>query len=73
MTRIMTAEERLERQARFEHLIAGAILMATDTQKRQQDIRFAPYTLLATGVGAGVALMAGATAFGVALFKWLQS
>jgi hypothetical protein len=73
MTEPLTPEEQLEWRARVEHLITDRVLMATDTEKRRQDILLAPYTLLFAGVGAGAALMAAATAFGVALFKWLQS
>jgi hypothetical protein len=73
MTEPLTPEEQLEWRARVEHLITDRILMATDTEKRRQDIRFAPLTLLATGIGAGAALMAAATAFAAALLKWLQS
>jgi hypothetical protein len=44
-----------------------AMLMAFDTIKRAQDIRFAPITLVATSVGATAALFGAA----VALLKWL--
>jgi hypothetical protein len=72
MSDTLTPEERQERQARIDQLIANSILMATDTQKRQQDIRYAPYTLLATGIGAGAALMAALATLLAFLFRWLQ-
>jgi hypothetical protein len=56
-----------ERQARIDQLQADTMLMAMDTVKRMQDVRFAPYTLLATGVGAGAALFGAA----IALLKWI--
>jgi len=68
MTELLTPEEEKERHARIEHLIAHAILALTDTQKREQDIRYAPWLLLATGAGASAALI-GAI---VAVLKWLQ-
>ena len=53
-------------------MIASAILAVRDTQKREQDIGFAPYTLLATGIGAGAALMAAMTTLAAFLLEWLE-
>ncbi len=65
-------DERDERHALIEKLQAEAMLMTLDRFKRGQDIAFAPFTLLATGIGAGAALLAAGTAFGVALARFLQ-
>ena len=59
-------------QMTLDQMIASAILAVRDTQKREQDIRFAPYTLLATGIGAGAALMAAMTTLAAFLLKWLE-
>ena len=56
-----------EQEARIRQLQVEAMLMAFDTIKRAQDIRFAPITLVATSVGATAALFGAA----VALLKWL--
>jgi hypothetical protein len=56
-----------EQAARIRQLQVEAMLMAFDTIKRAQDIRFAPITLVATSVGATAALFGAA----VALLKWL--
>ena len=68
MTEWLTPEEERERHARMGRLIAHAILALTDTRKRDQDIRYAPWVLLAAGAGASAALI-GAI---VAVLKWLQ-
>jgi hypothetical protein len=72
MTEALTPDEREERQARIDQLIAGAILALKDSQKREQDIRYAPLTLLATGVGAGAALTVALTTVAAFLLKWLE-
>lgn len=56
-----------EQEARIHQLQADVMLKLLDSVKRAQDIRFAPFTLLATGLGAGAALFGAA----IALLKWL--
>jgi hypothetical protein len=56
-----------EQEARIRVLQNDAMLKILDSIKRDQDIRFAPYTLLATGVGASAALFGAA----IALVKWI--
>jgi len=56
-----------EQDARIRQLQAEATLMAFDTIKRAQDVRYAPITLVATSVGATAALFGAA----IALLKWL--
>jgi len=72
MTEPSSLSEREERHALIEKLQAEAMLMTLDRLKRTQDIAFAPLTLMATGIGAGAALLAAGTAFGVALATWLR-
>jgi hypothetical protein len=57
-----------EQEARIRQLTMDALLKELDSLKRAQDIRFAPWTLLATGLGAGAALFGAA----LALLKWLS-
>jgi hypothetical protein len=56
-----------EQEARIRQLQYDAILKAFDTIKRAQDIRYAPITLVMTGLGAGAALFGAA----IALLKWV--
>lgn len=56
-----------EQEARIHQLQMDVVLKALDLVKRAQDIRFAPWTLLATGLGAGAAIFGAA----LALFKWI--
>ena len=72
MADTLTPDEREERQARIDQLIASAILALRDSQKREQDIRYAPLTLLATGGGAGAALTVVLTTVAAFLLKWLE-
>lgn len=72
MADTLTPDEREKRQARIDQLIASAILALKDSQKREQDIRYAPLTLLATGIGAGAALMVALTTVAAFLLKWLE-
>ena len=63
-----------EQEARIHQLQNDALLKALDSLKRSQDINYAPLTLLATGLGAGAALVgAGAALMGAmaAFLKWL--
>jgi hypothetical protein len=48
-------------------MMADIMLKELDSIKRWQDIRYGPFLLLASGLGAGAALLAGA----MALLKWL--
>jgi hypothetical protein len=48
-------DEFAERSARIQQLQADALLKIADVLKRDQDIRFAPITLLLTGVASGAA------------------
>jgi hypothetical protein len=57
----------LEQEARIRQLQADVMLKTLDTLKRAQDIRYAPFTLLITGVGAGAALFGAA----IAIVKWI--
>jgi hypothetical protein len=68
------SDEFAERSARIQQMQADVLLKAADIvlkdvdiAKRRQDIRFAPWILLATGAGAAGALMAA----GAALVKLL--
>ena len=64
-------DEFAERSAKIQQLQADAMLHLFDVLKRDQDIRFAPLTLLLTGAGAAAALIgATAAALGLAL-HWL--
>jgi hypothetical protein len=56
-----------EQEARIQLLQNDAILKALESVKRAQDIRYAPYTLIATGVGATAALFGAA----LAMIKWI--
>jgi hypothetical protein len=56
-----------EQEARIRQIENDAILKAWEAVKRAQDFRFAPVTLLATGLGAGAALFGAA----IALLKWI--
>ena len=56
-----------EQEARIRQLQNDALLKALDSVKRAQDIRYAPATLVVTGIGAGAALFGAA----IALLKWL--
>jgi hypothetical protein len=60
-------DEFAERSAKIQQLQADAMLKLFDVLKRDQDIRFAPLTMVLTGAGAAAALI-GAT---VALVKLL--
>ncbi len=62
-----TDHDLREQEARIRQLQADAILKAFDTVKRAQDIRYAPFTLVATSVGATAALFGAA----IALLKWV--
>ena len=72
MTDTLTPDEREERQARIDQVIASAILALRDSQKRERDIRYAPLTLLATGIGVGAALTVALTTVAAFLLKWLE-
>ena len=64
-------DEFAERSAKIQQLQADAMLKLFDVLKRDQDIRFAPLTMLLTGAGAAAALIgATAAALGLAL-HWL--
>ena len=64
-------DEFAERSAKIQQLQADALLKLFDVLKRDQDIRFAPLTMLLTGAGAAAALIgATAAALGLAL-HWL--
>jgi hypothetical protein len=56
-----------EQEARIRVMQNHAMLKLLDSIKRDQDIRFAPYTLIATGVGTAAALFGAA----IALLKWV--
>jgi hypothetical protein len=56
-----------EQEARIQLLQNDAILKALESVKRAQDIRYPPYTLIATGVGATAALFGAA----LAMIKWI--
>jgi hypothetical protein len=58
-------DEFAERSAKIQQLQADAMLKMFDILKRDQDIRFAPITLMLTGFGTAAAVI-GAT---VALVK----
>ncbi len=60
-------DEFAERSAKIQQMQADALLKLFDVLKRDQDIRFAPVTLLLTGFGTAAAVI-GAT---VALVKLL--
>ncbi len=53
MTDTLSVEEQ---RARIERLRADVTLKLLDSIKRARDIRFAPFTMLITGAGAGPAL-----------------
>jgi hypothetical protein len=57
-----------EKEARIRQLMADIMLKELDSVKRWQDIRYAPFLLLASGAGATAALIAATAAF----LKWLQ-
>jgi hypothetical protein len=61
-------DEFAERSAKIQQLHAEALLKLFDVLKRDQDIRFAPFTMLLTGFGTAAAVI-GAT---VALVKLLS-
>jgi hypothetical protein len=61
-------DEFAERSAKIQQLQADAMLKLFDVLKRDQDIRFAPLTMLLTGFGTAAAVI-GAT---VALVKLLS-
>jgi hypothetical protein len=56
-----------EQNARIQQLQADALLKMMDILKREQDIRYAPFTLIFTGIGTAAALFGAA----IALLKWL--
>jgi hypothetical protein len=56
-----------EQEARIRQLQTDAVLKGYESLKRAQDIKLAPMTLLATGVGATAALFGAA----IALLKWI--
>jgi hypothetical protein len=56
-----------EQEARIHQLQMDATLKILNSLKREQDIRFAPWALLATGLTAGAALFGAAIAF----LKWI--
>jgi len=56
-----------EYNARINQMQADIILKSMDILKRDQDIRFAPFTLVFTGIGTGAALFGAA----IALLKWI--
>ncbi len=56
-----------EKELRIRQMMADIMLKELDSIKRWQDIRYGPFLLLASGLGAGAALLAGA----MALLKWL--
>jgi len=56
-----------EYNARINQMQADIILKSMDILKRDQDIRFTPFTLVFTGIGTGAALLAAA----FALLKWI--
>jgi hypothetical protein len=60
-------QSAFEQEARIRQLQADAIRKIMDVLKRDQDIRYAPFTLVFTGIGTGAALFATA----IALLKWL--
>ena len=62
-----TDSDTREQEARIRQLISDALLKELDSLKRMQDIRYAPLTLVVTGVGATAALFGAA----IALLKWL--
>ena len=51
-----------EQEARIRQLQNDATLKMLDSLKRAQDIQYAPYTLVLTGVGAAAALFGAALA-----------
>jgi hypothetical protein len=53
--------------ARIRQMQAHIILKGMDILKRDQDIGFAPFTLVFTGIGTGAALFGAAIAF----LKWI--
>ena len=61
-------DEFAERSAKIQQLQADALLKLFDVLKRDQDIRFAPLSLMLTGFGSAAAVI-GAT---VALVKLLS-
>ncbi|HZL00185.1 MAG TPA: hypothetical protein VFC47_09800 [Caulobacteraceae bacterium] len=56
-----------EQEARIRQLSNDAMLKVLETLKRDQEIRHAPFTLLAAGLTGGAALLGVA----LALFKFL--
>ena len=56
-------DEFAERSAKIQQLHADAMLKLFDVLKRDQDIRFAPLTMLLTGAGAAAALIGATAAF----------
>ncbi len=63
-----TTQSFLEQDARIRQLQADALLKMMDVLKRDQDIRYAPFLLVFTGIGTGAALLGAA----IALVKWLH-
>ncbi len=59
--------ERIEQEARIFQMVNDALLKYEDAKKRQQDIRYAPFLLAASGFTAGAAAAVALTA----LLKWL--
>lgn len=62
-----TSQSFSEQNARIQQLQADAMLKLMDVLKRDQDIRYAPLTLIFTGFGTCAALFGAA----IALLKWL--
>ena len=62
-----TAADIRKQEARIRQLSNDAMLNAFDMLKRDQEIRHAPFTLLAAGLAGGAALLGAA----LALLKFL--
>jgi hypothetical protein len=56
-----------EQEIRISKMVSEILLITEDTMKRRQDIRYAPWTIVLTCMGAGAALL-GAGAALMALF-----
>jgi hypothetical protein len=59
-----------EKETRIRQMMADIMLKELDSVKRWQDIRYAPFVMLATGAGGIAALAAAFTALGAFIAKW---
>lgn len=50
-------------QAELQKIFAETLKVQLDSKKVQQDTKFAPFTLVFTGIGAGAAIFAAGGAF----------